>query len=187
MRKAVESIFQESIQVKEATLNCNKAKIVTAVKAVISALKKKRKVILFGNGGSAADSQHIAAEFIGRFQKERKSLPALALTTDTSILTALGNDYGYDVVFARQIEGLGQKGDVAFGISTSGNSKNVIEGIKKAKQKGLKTISLTGCGGGKLAKLTDISLIVPSKKTARIQESHICIAHAICELVEKHF
>jgi len=187
MKKAIEGIFRESIQVKEATLKDNKEKIVNAIKIVTAALKKKRKVILFGNGGSAADSQHIAAEFIGRFQKERKSLPAIALTTDSSILTALSNDYGYDIVFARQIEGLGQKGDIAFGISTSGNSRNVIEGIKKAKRKGLSTISLTGCGGGKLAKLTDISLVVPSKNTARIQESHICIAHTICELVEKKF
>jgi len=187
MKKAIENIFKESIQVNEATLKCNTEKIINAVKAVTAALKKKHKIILFGNGGSAADSQHIAAEFIGRFQKERKSLAAIALTTDSSILTALSNDYGYDIVFARQIEGLGQRGDIAFGISTSGNSKNVIEGIKKAKRKGLTTISLTGCGGGKLAKLTDISLVVPSKKTARIQESHICIAHAICELVEKKF
>jgi len=187
MKKAVENIFKESIQVKEATLECNTEKIIAAVKILTLAMKRKHKAIFFGNGGSAADSQHIAAEFIGRFQKERRALPAIALTTDTSILTALSNDYGYDVVFARQIEGLGQKGDVAFGISTSGNSRNVIEGIKKAKRQGLATISLTGCGGGKLAKLTDISLIVPSKKTARIQESHICIAHAICELVEKQF
>lgn len=187
MKKAIEKIFKESIEVKKATLDQNKDKIVTAVKAVTRALKRKRKVILFGNGGSAADSQHIAAELIGRFQKERKALAAIALTTDTSILTALSNDYGYDIVFARQIEGLGQKGDIAFGISTSGHSKNVIEGIKKAKRKGLVTISLTGCGGGPLAKATDISLIVPSKNTARIQESHICIAHAICELVEKQF
>ncbi len=187
MKKAIERIFKESIQVKEATLADNKDKIIAAVKLVTSALKKNRKVILFGNGGSAADSQHIAAEFIGRFQKERKALSAIALTTDTSILTALGNDYGLDIIFSRQIEGLAQKGDVAFGISTSGHSTNVIEGIKKAKCKGLKTISLTGCKGGKLAKLTDVSLIVPSKKTARIQESHICIAHAICELVENQF
>jgi len=187
MKKAIENIFKESIEVKKATLDSNKEKIIAAVKIVTSALKRKRKVILFGNGGSAADSQHIAAEFIGRFQKERRSLPAIALTTDSSILTALSNDYGYDVVFARQIEGLGQRGDIAIGISTSGKSKNVIEGIKKAKRKGLKTISLTGCGGGELAKATDISLIVPSKKTARIQESHICMAHAICELVEKQF
>ena len=187
MKKAIEKIFKESIEVKKATLDQNKDRIVTAVKAVTRALKRKRKVILFGNGGSAADSQHIAAELIGRFQRERKALAAIALTTDTSILTALSNDYGYDIVFARQIEGLGQKGDIAFGISTSGRSKNVIEGIKKAKRKGVVTISLTGCGGGPLAKATDISLIVPSKNTARIQESHICIAHAICELVEKQF
>jgi len=187
MKKAIEKIFKESIEVKKATLDQNKDRIVTAVKAVTRALKRKRKVILFGNGGSAADSQHIAAELIGRFQRERKALAAIALTTDTSILTALSNDYGYDIVFARQIEGLGQKGDIAFGISTSGRSKNVIEGIKKAKRKGLVTISLTGCGGGPLAKATDISLIVPSKNTARIQEAHICIAHAICELVEKQF
>jgi D-sedoheptulose 7-phosphate isomerase len=187
MKKAIEHIFQESIQVKEATLAANKEKISAAVKIVTSALKKSRKIILFGNGGSAADSQHIAAELIGRFQKERKALAAIALTTDTSILTALTNDYGPEIVFSRQVEGLAQKGDIAIGISTSGNSRNVIEGIKKAKLMGLKTISLTGHNGGEVAKLTDISLIVPSKKTARIQESHICIAHAICELVEGQF
>jgi len=134
-----------------------------------------------------AENKDKIAELIGRFQKERKALAAIALTTDTSILTALSNDYSADIIFARQIEGLGQKGDVAFGISTSGNSRNVIEGIKTAKRIGITTISLTGCGGGKLAKLTDISLIVPSKVTARIQESHICIAHAVCELVEDQF
>jgi len=187
MKKAIENIFEESIQIKEATLEGNRDKIILAIKCITSSFKKNRKVIFFGNGGSAADSQHIAAEFIGRFQKERKALPAIALTTDTSILTALGNDYGFDIIFSRQLEGLAQKGDVAFGISTSGNSKNVIEGIKKAKRLGLKTISLTGCLGGKLAKLTDISLVVPSNKTARIQESHICIAHTICELVENQF
>lgn len=187
MKKAVEDIFRESILVKEATLDANRDKVVAVVQLVTRALKNNRKIVFFGNGGSAADSQHIAAEFIGRFQSERKALPAIALTTDTSILTAVGNDYGFDMVFARQIEGLAQKGDVAFGISTSGSSKNVIEGIKKAKRVGLTTVSLTGGGGGKLAKLTDVSLVVPSKKTARIQESHICIAHAICELVERSF
>jgi len=187
MKKQIENIFAESIQVKEATLNANLDKIVEVVKVVTKAFAKNHKVFFCGNGGSAADSQHIAAEFIGRFQKERQSLPAIALTTDTSILTALGNDYGFDVIFARQIEGLAQKGDVVVGISTSGNSTNVIEGIKKAKQLGLATVSLTGGNGGKLAQLTDISLIVPSKKTARIQESHICLAHAICELVENQF
>lgn len=187
MKKRVEDIFRESIKVKEAACESNRDKIVAAVKALTKALKRNHKIFFFGNGGSAADSQHIAAEFIGRFQKERRSLPAIALTTDTSILTALGNDYGFDRVFARQIEGLGEKGDVAFGISTSGHSKNVLEGIEKANSMGLITISLTGHDGGSLAKLTDISLIVPSKSTARIQESHICMAHAICELVEDQF
>lgn len=187
MQKAIEKIFRDSIAVKEATLNENIDEIVLAIKEVTRALKKGKKILFCGNGGSAADSQHIAAEFIGRFQKERRSLPAIALTTDSSILTALGNDYGYDVVFARQVEGLGQKGDVLVGISTSGNSKNVVKAVAKAKRLGLKTISLTGCSGGKLAKMTDVSLVVPSDRTARIQESHICIAHIICDLVEKQF
>ncbi|MDP8211885.1 MAG: D-sedoheptulose 7-phosphate isomerase [Candidatus Zapsychrus exili] len=187
MKNKVREIFQESIEVKKKTLDANVDKIVLASSEIIKALKKKNKIIFFGNGGSAADSQHIAAEFIGRFQKERRALAAIALTTDTSILTALGNDYSFDIVFSRQIEGLGKKGDIAFGISTSGNSKNVIEAIKKAKKLGLKTISLTGCNGGKLAKLTDICIIAASKNTARVQESHSCIIHAICELVENQF
>ena len=185
MKKDIERIFRESIRVKEETLKANSEKIIQAVESIRELFSRNGKIFFFGNGGSAADSQHIAAEFIGRFKKERRSLPAVALTTDSSILTALGNDYGFDVIFARQIEGLGNRGDVAFGISTSGNSKNVIEGIKQAKKMGLKTISLTGCGGGKLAPLTDISLIVPATETARIQESHLCVAHAICELVEE--
>ena len=187
MRQHVEKIFRESIKVKEETLKANIDKIILAAEEIVKTLKNKGKILLFGNGGSAADSQHIAAEFIGRFQKERRALSAIALTTDTSVLTALGNDYGFDIIFARQIEGLGQQGDIAFGISTSGNSKNVWEGIQQAKKMGLKTISLTGCGGGALAKLSDVSIIVPSSTTARIQESHICIAHAICELVENQF
>jgi D-sedoheptulose 7-phosphate isomerase len=158
-----------------------------AVKAILKCLKRGGKVILFGNGGSAADSQHVAAELIGRFQKERRAIPAVALTTDTSILTSLANDYSFDIVFARQIEGLGSPKDVAIGFSTSGNSRNVIEGLKTAKKMGMTTISLTGNKGGKIAPLTDISLIVPSACTARIQETHICMAHAICELVENEF
>jgi len=184
MKEQIEQIFHESIAVKEQSLKKNTAAISRTIKRIIKAFKQGKKIFFFGNGGSAADSQHIAAEFVGRFQRERKALPAIALTTDTSILTAIGNDYGYEAVFKRQIEALGQKGDVAFGISTSGNSKNVIEAIKTAKKIGLATISLTGCGGGKLAKLTDISLIASSKNTARIQESHICIGHVICQLVE---
>lgn len=186
MRNEIESIFKESVAVKEASLKNNVVQIEEVIKLFIEVFKRTGRAFFFGNGGSAADSQHIAAEFIGRFKKERRSLPAVALTTDTSILTALGNDYGFEYVFSRQIEGLGQKGDIAFGISTSGNSKNVIEAVKAAKEKGLKTVSMTGGDGGMLAELTDISIIVPSKDTARIQESHICIAHTICELVENN-
>ncbi len=187
MKEIIQTIFQESIRVKEETLKANLEGIVNAVKLMIQALQNNKKIIFFGNGGSAADSQHIAAEFIGRFQRERRSLEAIALTTDTSILTALGNDYGFDQVFARQLEGVGHPGDVAVAISTSGNSPNVLAAVQKARQIGMTCISLTGCEGGKLAGLCDINLIVPSRKTARIQESHICIAHTICELVESHF
>ncbi len=154
---------------------------------IIKALKNKRKILIFGNGGSAADSQHFAAELIGRFQKERKGLAALALTANTSSLTALGNDYSFDIVFKRQIEALGERGDIALAISTSGNAKNVTEAVKLAKRLNIKTIGLTGKNGGQLAKSADISLVVPSSVTARIQEAHILIIHIICELVEKAF
>ncbi|MFA5087465.1 MAG: D-sedoheptulose 7-phosphate isomerase [Candidatus Omnitrophota bacterium] len=187
MKNLIEKVFQESIKVKEDTLRDNLSSILSAAEEIIRVLRADGKILLFGNGGSAADSQHIAAEFIGRFQKERQSLAALALTTDSSILTALGNDYGFDVIFSRQIEGLGRKGDIALGISTSGSSRNVINGIKQARKMGMKTISLTGCGGGEIASLSDIKIVVPSQITARIQEAHSCIAHAICELVEKSF
>jgi len=178
---------RESVAVKNETLQDNLEIVIKIVREITTSLKKGGKVILFGNGGSAADSQHIAAEFIGRFKKERKSLSAVALTTDTSILTALSNDYGYDIIFARQIEGLGKRGDIAIGISTSGNSKNVIEGVRVAKKMGIKTVSFTGSGGGKLAQLCDYNLMVPSANTARIQEAHICFFHIICELVENNF
>lgn len=187
MKERIKAIFEESITAKQAALVKNLDLIEKAADALIRSLKSGGKILLFGNGGSAADSQHIAAEFIGRFQKERKALPAIALTTDTSALTALGNDYTFDIVFSRQVEALGRSGDVAIGISTSGNSKNVVEGILKAKSLGLTTITLTGNDGGKLAPLSDMALIVPSKVTARIQESHITISHAICELVEAQF
>ena len=187
MRQTIKKIFQETIAVKQKTLQDNGDKVIEAVKIILRCLRKGGKIFLFGNGGSAADSQHIAAEFIGRFQKERKSIPAIALTTDTSIITALANDYCFDIIFSRQIEGLGSPKDVAIGLSTSGNSKNVIEAFKAAKKIGMPTISFTGNKGGKIAPTTDVSLIVPSAKTARIQESHICLAHIICELVEKEF
>ena len=151
---------------------------------VRTALEKGRKIIICGNGGSAADSQHMAAEFVGRFVKERQSLPALALTVDTSLLTAVGNDYGFDCVFSRQVEGLGQEGDVLIAISTSGNSANVVKAVKTAKEKGIYVIALTGENGGILAKESDLCLAVPSQVTARIQEMHIMIIHMICEIAE---
>ena len=151
---------------------------------VRTALEKGRKILICGNGGSAADSQHMAAEFVGRFVKERQSLPALALTVDTSLLTAVGNDYGFDCVFSRQVEGLGQEGDVLIAISTSGNSANVVRAVKTAKEKGIYVIALTGENGGILAKESDLCLAVPSQVTARIQEMHIMIIHMICEVAE---
>lgn len=151
---------------------------------VRTALEKGRKILICGNGGSAADSQHMAAEFVGRFVKERQSLPALALTVDTSLLTAVGNDYGFDYVFSRQVEGLGQEGDVLIAISTSGNSANVVKAVKTAKEKGIYVIALTGENGGILAKESDLCLAVPSQVTARIQEMHIMIIHMICEIAE---
>lgn len=187
MRNLVKQIFDDSIKIKEKTAECCSDSIIEAVNLIVRSIRKGGKLILFGNGGSAADSQHVAAELIGRFKKERKALAAVALTTNTSIMTALGNDYDFDIIFKRQIEGIASKGDVAFGISTSGNSKNVILGIEAAKKMGLVTITLTGNSGGKLAKLSDVSIVVPSADTPRIQESHICISHIICELVENAF
>ena len=184
MQKRIEEIFSESRGVQEATVKKNLTAMETAVAAIVHGLQQGGKIIIFGNGGSAADSQHMAAELIGRFQKERKSFPAIALTTDTSALTALGNDYGFEKVFVRQLEGLGRTGDVAIGISTSGNSANVIAALKLAKSLGIKTISLTGNNGGKMAGITDINIDVPSNVTARIQEAHTCVIHCLCELVE---
>ena len=144
------------------------------------------KVMFCGNGGSAADAQHWAAEIVGRFQKERPGMAALALTTDTSILTAIGNDYGYDRIFARQVEGLGREGDVLVGISTSGNSGNVLAAIETARAKGIRVIGFTAKGGGKMADLCDVLLDVPSVNTARAQEIHEIMGHIICELVEDY-
>lgn len=153
----------------------------------IDVLTNNKKVIFAGNGGSAADSQHLAAEFTGRFLRERKSLNAVALTVDTSALTAIGNDYSFDRVFSRQLEGIGQEGDLFVGISTSGNSKNIIECVKIAKEKGIFTVALLGNSGGKLKDLADLSIVVPSTTTARIQEMHILIGHLLCEAVDEHF
>jgi len=177
-------IFEESIAVKKQTLLQNGQEIQRAIDVIFKALRRDSKLLVFGNGGSAADSQHLAAEFIGRFQKERASFPAIALTTDTSALTALGNDYGFEHVFSRQIEGLGRKGDVALAISTSGMAGNVIRAVNQARTMGITVIALTGRDGGQLAPLADVKIVVPSLSTARIQEAHICIIHCLCECVE---
>lgn len=159
-------------------------KLETCAKYVENALAEGHKVLFCGNGGSAADSQHLAAEFVGRFQKERKGLPAIALTVDTSILTAVANDYGYDTVFARQVQALGEPGDVLVGISTSGNSQNVLLAIEEAKAMGITCIGMTAEGGGRMAAVCDICLAVPAKVTARAQEMHILMGHILCELVD---
>jgi D-sedoheptulose 7-phosphate isomerase len=160
-------------------------RIVEAAQAVASCLQNGGKALFFGNGGSAADAQHIAAELVGRYYLNRKALPALALTTDTSILTAVGNDFGFDQVYVRQVEALGRSGDVAFGISTSGNSPSVILAMEQASRQGMVTIGLSGATGGKLCGCAEIPILVPAKDTARIQECHITIGHLICELVER--
>lgn len=159
-------------------------KIEESINEIIKCFKRGNKIIIFGNGGSAADAQHIVAEFIGRFQKERKGLPAISLTTDSSIITSLANDYSYDIVFSRQCESLVSKGDIVMGISTSGKSKNVEEGIKTAKKRGAITIGLLGGDGGTIKNVADISIVVPSTNTARIQEVHRVIYHIICDVVE---
>ncbi len=158
--------------------------IAEAAQRITACIKQGRKVLICGNGGSAADAQHFAAELVGRYKQERVAWPAIALTTDTSALTAIGNDYGFDRVFSRQVEALGMEGDVLVLISTSGNSPNLLEAVAKAKQQGLFTIALLGKGGGKLKDAVDQAMIVPSPNTPRIQEAHIFMIHCICELTE---
>jgi len=185
MRERIKDILLESIQVKEEILRNQVDSILQIAVLMIDCLKKDGKVIVFGNGGSASDSQHIAAELVGRFKKDRSALAGIALTANTSIITSLANDYGYDVVFSRQVEALGKKNDVVLGISTSGKAKSVALGIKQAKKMGIKTVALSGGDGGDIIKLADVSLVVPSKITARIQEAHITIAHILCEMIEQ--
>ncbi|MDD5382044.1 MAG: D-sedoheptulose 7-phosphate isomerase [Candidatus Margulisbacteria bacterium] len=185
MQDKIIAELKESIEVKNQVIKKICPQIEQAAKAMTEALKKGNKVLFFGNGGSAADAQHLTAELIGRYKKDRRSLPAVALSTDTSTLTSLANDYGFETIFAKQIEGLAQKGDIAFGISTSGNSRNILEGLEKAREQGCKTIGLLGCDGGRIAEVSDIAIIVPCKSTPRIQESHITIGHIICGLIEQ--
>ena len=181
----IESVVEDSIRVKKRFFAEN-AQLLADVAAVMTqGFQNGRKVLLFGNGGSAADAQHIAAEFVGRFQAERQPLPALSLSTDMSMLTAISNDYGFESVFARQIAALGQPGDTAIAISTSGNSPNVLNGIAEAKGKGMYTVGLTGESGGKMNGAVEVLFRVPSVHTARIQETHIMIGHIICELIDR--
>ncbi len=177
--------IEEHVRVQQEIARTKLGEIEKVADLIIAVLKNGGKVIIFGNGGSAADAQHIAGELVGKFKMERQALPAIALNTNTSIVTALANDYGYETVFRRQIEALGNKKDIVIGISTSGNSPSVIEAIKAAKKMGAKTIGLTGGSGGQLAKAADFTITVPSDNTPRIQEAHITIGHIICELIEK--
>ena len=181
----IAQMVADSVAVKLRFFQDNAQALADVADAMAASFKAGRKVLLFGNGGSAADSQHIAAEFIGRFMAERNPLPAISLSTDTSILTALGNDYGFETVFARQIQALGQQGDTAIAISTSGNSPNVLAGLAVARARGIRTVGLTGESGGKMKGQTDVLFCVPSRYTPRIQETHIMIGHVLCELIDR--
>lgn len=187
MKKYIKDQIKKSFETKQAIYeNIDLIdKIEEVSKLCVALYRVDKKTILAGNGGSAADAQHIAAELVGRYGFDRPSIPSLALTTDTSCLTAIGNDYGYENIFSRQLEGMGQEGDLFIGISTSGNSKNIINAFLSAKKKGITTVALVGRDGGEMAKIADIALVVPSDSTPRIQESHILIGHIICDIIEK--
>ena len=185
MLKNIKKCLLESADLKKQVAEEFAELIEQAINLICESLRNNNKVLLMGNGGSAADAQHIAGELIGRVKLERSSIPAIALTTDTSIITAVGNDYGFDQIFARQIGSLGCEGDIVVAISTSGNSKNIIEALKASKKNKMKSIGLLGCGGGQIKQLVDIPIVVPSSNTPRIQEAHITIGHVICEEIEK--
>ena len=174
----------DSLELKRRFFEANAPRILDAGGRIAAALLSGGKLLVFGNGGSAADAQHFAAELVGRFQRERAPLSAIALTTDSSVITALSNDYGLEHVFRRQIEAHGRKGDVAFGITTSGRSRNVVEALRLAKQRGLLTVGLTGRGGGPVAEIADLLIDVPHDSTQRIQEVHGMVVHMLCEIVE---
>ena len=187
MQSIIKFEFEEHLKTSQATFESIDHSLEVAAKLCIDCLKNGNKILLFGNGGSAADAQHIAAELVGRYKTERKGLAAIALTTDTSALTAIGNDYGYDRVFDRQVEALANTGDVAIGISTGGSSANVASALKLAKDLDCKTIGFSGRGGGEMNELCDINIVVPAQDTARIQEMHIVIGHTICHLIDLAF
>jgi len=185
MKEEIAQIFRESADLKLRFIRQNADVLVLVVRMIVTAFKSGNKVLLFGNGGSAADAQHIAGEFINRFLIERPPLPAISLTTDTSVLTSISNDYGYADSFSKQVKALGKEGDVAFGISTSGAAANVIKAVRVAREMGIKTVGLSGRDGGELAKNVDVSIVVDSQVTPRIQEVHITIGHVICEMVDR--
>jgi D-sedoheptulose 7-phosphate isomerase len=184
-RSLIEHFVAESVRVKSEFFQSNATLIAETAQRMARSIKEGRKVLLFGNGGSAADAQHIAAEFVGRFIPDRIPLPALSLATDTSALTALGNDYGFDTVFSRQVQALGNAGDIAIGISTSGNSPNVLAALDAARSNSMLTIGFTGQDGGKMNGRTDVLFRVPSRMTPRIQETHITLGHVLCELIDR--
>ena len=180
----IKSMIEESVETKRMC-EALAQKIEEAVDLIVNALKNNKKILLAGNGGSAAMSSHIAAEFVGRYKIERKGLPAIALTTDLAAITAIGNDYGFDAIFKRQLEALANEGDVFIALSTSGNSRNLIKAAEAAKKLGVHVIGLLGKGGGKLKNTSSVEIIVPSDNTPRIQEAHLMILHIICELIDK--
>ena len=183
----LDAVLGEAIALHERVRRGEVQPIVTAAAAIVAALRGGGKLLVFGNGGSAADAQHVAAELVGRFQRERAALAAVALTTDTSVLTSIANDYAFDRVFVRQIEALGKPADVVLAISTSGGSANIVAALARARQLGLASIALTGCDGGDVGRAADIHVNVPSQSTARVQEVHRTLLHVICELVENAF
>jgi D-sedoheptulose 7-phosphate isomerase len=185
LRRAVLAAFDESARVKRAFAETQADAVARAVEMLAGCFRAGGKVLLFGNGGSAADAQHIANEWTGRYRRERPALPAIALGANTSDLTAIGNDYGFERVFARLVQAHGRTGDVAIAISTSGNSPNVLAAVEEARARGLRTLGLTGRDGGKLAPLVELALVVPSERTDRIQESHTTVLHVLCELVDE--
>jgi D-sedoheptulose 7-phosphate isomerase len=186
MENIIQKRFKESTEIKNRFLKENLSRLLDVIKMISHCFEAGNKLFFFGNGGSAADAQHLAAEFVNRYIMDRPPLPAIALTTDTSILTSVSNDFSFSEVFAKQLKALGREGDVAVGISTSGTSPNIIKAFEVAKEMGMKTIALTGNDGGALTKIADFSLIVPSASTPRIQEVHILIGHILCELVEHY-
>ena len=187
MQSIIKFEFEEHLKTSQATFESIGHSVEVAAKLCLDCLKNGNKILLCGNGGSAADAQHIAAELVGRYKTERKGLAAIALTTDTSALTAIGNDFGYDRVFDRQVEALANTGDVAIGISTGGSSANVTSALKLAKDLDCNTIGFSGRGGGEMNELCDINIVVPAQDTARIQEMHIVIGHTICHLIDLAF